>query len=188
MRTSGKVRIIGGVWRGRKLVVAEQPGLRPTPDRIRETLFNWLAAIVPGACCLDLFAGTGALGFEALSRGARHVVMVEQNKQLVRRLEENKTTLVAQGAEIIHADAITWLERAHMPFDIVFLDPPFHQNYVQKTCTLLTNKGHLAPIAHVYTETERRAPFRAAGLKTIKQARAGQVECSLYQHNVGDTQ
>lgn len=170
------------------MIVADQPGLRPTPDRIRETLFNWLASIVPGAHCLDLFAGTGALGFEALSRGARHVVMVEHNKQLVRRLEENKSTLDAGRAEIIHADAITWLGRTHTPFDIVFLDPPFHQGYVQKTCTLLTNKGHLAPAGHVYTEAEQDAPFRVPGLKTIKQARAGQVECRLHQYIVGDTQ
>ena len=181
-----KIRIIGGKWRGRKLKVAAEPGLRPTPDRVRETLFNWLAAVIPGSRCLDLFAGTGALGFEALSRGARSTVLVEQNKQLVQGLERTKSVLAAERAEIIHAEAITWLAKNREPFDIVFLDPPFRQDYVKKTCALLTNKRHLAPAAYVYTETEPCVPPRVRDLKVLKQAQAGQVEYRLYQYNVGD--
>lgn len=178
---SGKVRIIGGLWRGHRLPVADRPGLRPTPDRARETLFNWLAGPVGGARCLDLFAGTGALGFEALSRGARCAVMVEQDRQLALRLEATKAALAAAGAEIVHAEAFAWLRERRDPFDIVFLDPPFHQDYVKKACALLVNRGHLAPSAYVYTETERGLPSPAPGLKELKQARAGQVEYRLYQ-------
>ena len=178
----GKIRIIGGVWRGRKLIVADQPGLRPTPDRIRETLFNWLASIIPGARCLDLFSGTGALGFEALSRGALQVVMVEHNKQLVGLLEENKSALAAEHAEIINADALAWLGTANGQFDVVFLDPPFHKNIAQKTCELLINREYLSPSGYVYTETEQDATLNVAGLKTIKQAQAGQVKSMLHHY------
>lgn len=181
MSSAGKIRIIGGLWRGRKLPVAEQPDLRPTPDRVRETLFNWLAGSIGGARCLDLFAGTGALGFEALSRGARCAVMVEQNSELARRLQTSKAALAAASAEIFQAEALAWLGEPRDPFDIVFLDPPFHQDYVKKTCALLVNRGHLAPSAYVYTETERGVPSPAPGLKELKQARAGQVEYRLYQ-------
>ena len=183
---SGKIRIIGGKWRGRKLKVAAAPGLRPTPDRIRETLFNWLAAVLPGSRCLDLFAGTGALGFEALSRGARSTVLVEQNKQLVQGLQQTRAVLAAERAEIIHGEAIAWLAKGREPFDIVFLDPPFRQDYVKKACALLTNKRHLAPAAYVYTETEPGVPSRVRSLKILKQAQAGQVEYRLYQYIVGD--
>ena len=183
MSNTGKIRIIGGAWRGRKLPVADRPGLRPTPDRVRETLFNWLAAALPGSRCLDLFAGTGALGFEALSRGARCAVMVEQDRQLARRLQSTRTVLAAAGAEIVHAEALAWLAGPRDPFDIVFLDPPFHQDYVKKTCALLVNRGHLAPAAYVYTETARGDPSPAPGLKEVKRARAGQVEYRLYQYH-----
>lgn len=186
MRAAGKVRIIGGEWRGRRLAVANAPGLRPTPDRVRETLFNWLADTIPGARCLDLFAGTGALGFEALSRGARCAVMVEKNRKLARELKESRAALDAGGAQIINADAITWLAERREPFDVVFLDPPFHQDYVKKACTLLANRGHLAPAARIYAETEPGAPPPAAGLTALKQARAGQVEYSLFQYIGGE--
>ena len=181
MSSAGKIRIIGGLWRGRKLTVADRPGLRPTPDRVRETLFNWLAGSVGGARCLDLFAGTGALGYEALSRGARGAVMVEQDKQLARQLQATRATLAAAGAEIFQAEALAWLGEPRDPFDIVFLDPPFHQDYVKKACALLVNRGHLAPSAYVYTETERGVSPPAPGLKELKQARAGRVEYRLYQ-------
>ena len=177
----GKIRIIGGQWRGRRLPVAGRAVLRPTPDRVRETLFNWLSGSVGGARCLDLFAGSGALGFEALSRGARAAVMVEQDRELVRRLEATREDLNAERAEIIHADALAWLAQQRDPFDIVFLDPPFHREYVKKTCALLVNRGHLTPSAYVYTETERGVPPPAPGLKELKQAQAGQVEYRLYQ-------
>ena len=182
MASAGKIRIIGGVWRGRKLTVPDHPGLRPTPDRVRETLFNWLAGAIGGARCLDLFAGAGALGFEALSRGARSVMLVEQDRQLAQQLRTARSTLDAQQAQIVCAEALAWLEQAHEPFDIVFLDPPFHREYVKKTCALLTNKGHLTPAAYVYTETEPGATPRCPALQALKQARAGQVEYSLYRY------
>ena len=183
MGSTGKIRIIGGQWRGRRLPVAARAGLRPTPDRVRETLFNWLAGSVGGARCLDLFAGTGALGFEALSRGAAAAVMVEQDRLLARQLEATRKLLDAAGAEIIHAEGLTWLAQRRDPFDIVFLDPPFHRDYVKKACAALVNRGHLTPSAYVYTETEPGIPAPAPGLKELKQAQAGQVEYRLYQYD-----
>ena len=183
MSGTGKIRIIGGQWRGRRLPVADQAGLRPTPDRVRETLFNWLVGRLGGTRCLDLFAGTGALGFEALSRGAAAAVMVEQDTQLVRQLEATRTLLEATGAEIIHAEGLAWLAQCRDPFDVVFLDPPFHGDYVKKACAVLLNRGHLTPSAYVYTETERGVPSPAPGLKELKQAQAGQVEYRLYQYD-----
>jgi len=153
---------------------------------MRETLFNWLLAAIAGARCLDLFAGSGALGFEALSRGARRAVLVEQNKLLARQLEASRAILDADRAEVVCAEAISWLARRRGPFDIVFLDPPFRLGYVEKACTLLINKGHLASAAHVYTETERDAPEPGPGLQTIKRAQAGQVEYRLYQYHIGE--
>lgn len=183
MSGTGKIRIIGGQWRGRRLPVADRAGLRPTPDRVRETLFNWLAGSIGGTRCLDLFAGTGALGFEALSRGAAAAVMVEQDTQLARQLEATRKFLDAAGAEIIHGEGLTWLAQRRDPFDIVFLDPPFHRDYVKKACAVLVNRGHLTPSAYVYTETERGFPAPAPGLKELKQAQAGQVEYRLYQYD-----
>ena len=121
----GRLRIVGGEWRGRRLPVLDQPGLRPTPDRVRETLFNWLAPLITGARCLDLFAGSGALGFEAASRGAGRVVMIEKSANVVRVLRENRLLLDARQVEVIHADAGPWLAGQAEPFDLVFLDPPF---------------------------------------------------------------
>ena len=118
MSSTGKIRIIGGQWRGRRLPVADHAGLRPTPDRVRETLFNWLSGAVGGARCLDLFAGTGALGFEALSRGAAAAVMVEQDRQLARQLEATRALLEATGAEILHAEGLAWLAQRRDLFDI----------------------------------------------------------------------
>lgn len=163
--------------------VADLPGLRPTPDRVRETLFNWLAGSISGARCLDLFAGTGALGFEALSRGAAAAVMVEQDRQLARQLEATRKLLDAAGAEIIRAEGLAWLAQRCDPFDIVFLDPPFHRDCVKKACAVLVNRGHLTPSAYVYTETEPGIPSPAPGLKELKQAQAGQVEFRLYQYD-----
>lgn len=124
----GKVRIIAGSWRNSRLDVADLPGLRPTPERVRETLFNWLQPRLPGARCLDLFAGSGALGLEAASRGAGHVVLVERDASLVQRLNAAKARLRATQVEVIQADALHWLQSAHAPFDIVFIDPPFAHN------------------------------------------------------------
>lgn len=181
---TGSVRIIGGKWRGRRLPVPDRQGLRPSPARVRETLFNWLAIRVGGARCLDLFAGSGALGFEALSRGARAVVMVERDQQLVGLLEASRVRLGATQAEVARADAFKWLEQAHEPFDIVFLDPPFRQGRLARACALLAARGLLVARALVYAETETGARLALAGFTRLKQARAGAVAGSLYQYDV----
>src|SRR5689334_13621175 len=120
----GNIRIIGGTWRGRKLLVPDVPHLRPTPDRVRETLFNWLAPVLPGAHCLDAFAGSGALGFEALSRGAAQVVMVDESPVVIKHLQAQAVILKTTQAEIYRANVPQQLKKPAKPFDIVFLDPP----------------------------------------------------------------
>src|SRR6185295_7503875 len=124
----GKVRIIAGEFRGRRLAVPSRPGLRPTPDRVRETLFNWLGQWLDGLSCLDLFAGSGALGFEAASRRAARVVMVEHDRDVFSHLKSVKQTIKAAQVELVLGDAFDYLRKAHDRFDLVFLDPPFRQN------------------------------------------------------------
>src|SRR5512134_266606 len=126
----GRVRIVGGRWRSRLLEVPARPDLRPTPDRVRETLFNWLGQRLDGCACLDLFAGSGALGFEAASRGAARVVMVESDRVALAALRESRARLEAAEVEIVRGDAQAWIARARESFDVVFLDPPFRQNAV----------------------------------------------------------
>lgn len=149
-----QLRIIAGQWRGRRLHFPDLPGLRPTPDRVRETLFNWLSPILPGARCLDLFAGSGALGIEALSRGAAEVVFVEQQPAAVTALRENLTKLKAQNARMEWADALAWLRSPGTPFEIVLLDPPFGQNLLGPACAALEQNGWLAATAWIYLEME----------------------------------
>jgi 16S rRNA (guanine966-N2)-methyltransferase len=150
-----KLRIIGGIWRGRKIRFLPVSGLRPTPDRIRETLFNWLAPDIRGARCLDLFAGSGALSFEALSRGAQTAVMIEQSSQIITVLSENATFLKTTAAEfhcVSFPDGVAQLKFS--PFDIVFLDPPFRQQLVGLCCQWLVEHAWLKPNALIYIEAE----------------------------------
>ncbi|HEU4707800.1 MAG TPA: 16S rRNA (guanine(966)-N(2))-methyltransferase RsmD [Methylophilaceae bacterium] len=149
---SNKVRIGGGQWRSRLLRFPELPGLRPTPDRVRETLFNWLGQDLEGLTCLDLFSGTGALGFEALSRGASKAVMVEQALPAFKALLENRKLLGAGAAEIIHQGALQFLDADSRRFDVIFLDPPFNQDWLSRLLPLL--RAHLAPDGMVYAEAE----------------------------------
>lgn len=183
-RPPNRLRIIGGVWRGRRLSFPDAAGLRPTPDRVRETLFNWLAPMIEGACCLDLFAGSGMLGLEALSRGAGRVVMVDSDAAVIARLHEHIATLHASGAQVVHADARRYLQ--HPPregFDIVFLDPPFRRDLVAPCCELLEHSGWLKPGARIYIETESELPL--AGLPQTwhisRSKTAGQVNYYLVQ-------
>lgn len=181
-RPPGKIRIIGGKWRGRKLPVPALPGLRPTPDRVRVTLFNWLQPMIEGAVCLDLFAGTGALGFEAMSRGAARVVMVEQDPRLARGIEEQRLHLDCAAIEIIQADALTWLNATNEVFDLVFLDPPFRKNLIGPTCEILLNRRHLHTHSRVYVESEPGAcgsSGLADNFRIHRQSHAGQVEYTL---------
>jgi 16S rRNA (guanine966-N2)-methyltransferase len=160
--STNRLRIIAGRWRGRRLSFPNLPGLRPTPDRVRETLFNWLAPVLPGARCLDLFAGSGALGIEALSRGAAEVVFVERHPLAVRALRDNLERLPAHGARVEPADALDWLRQPSMPFEIAFLDPPFGEGLLEPACVALERGGWLAKTAWVYLEgeagTHRLAP------------------------------
>lgn len=150
---TGKVRIIGGQWRGRRLVVPDRPGLRPTGDRARETLFNWLAPHLPGARCLDLFAGTGALGLEAASRSAAAVTLVEQDAQLAGRLREIASQWPGgEVLDVVCADARSWLGGDRGPFDLVFVDPPFAAGMHAVVLEALARPGLLSDDGLVYVE------------------------------------
>ncbi|MCB1919859.1 MAG: 16S rRNA (guanine(966)-N(2))-methyltransferase RsmD [Candidatus Competibacteraceae bacterium] len=157
-RSTQALRIIGGQWRSRRLEFPDLPGLRPTPDRVRETLFNWLTPVLPGARCLDLFAGSGALGIEALSRGAAEVVFVERQPLAVRALRDNLDRLSARNARVDPLDALTWLRSPGIPFDIVWLDPPFSEDLLESVCALLEQGGWLAATAWIYLEAEADQP------------------------------
>ncbi|TAJ03216.1 16S rRNA (guanine(966)-N(2))-methyltransferase [Pectobacterium versatile] len=152
--TAGQIRIIGGQWRGRKLPVPDSPGLRPTTDRVRETLFNWLAPVIQQARCLDCFAGSGALGLEALSRYAAHATLLEMERAVAQQLTQNLALLRAENAEVVNTDALSWLAKPGTPFDVVFLDPPFRKELLNNTLALLEQQGWLAPDAWIYVETE----------------------------------
>jgi len=180
---SNQVRIIAGRWRGRKLSFPDARGLRPTPDRIRETLFNWLAPLLPGACCLDLFAGSGALGFEAASRGAARVVMVDHNPDIVRALRLNQQLLCADDIEILQQEAGNYLSGRSGQFDLVFLDPPFKDStLLEKSIRMLTESGSLKGGARIYLETPAKAPepLIPECWTVEKQKKAGQVVYRLY--------
>lgn len=187
----GKLRIIGGLWRGRKLTIAAEAVVRPTPDRVRETLFNWLAAIIPGAACLDLFAGSGALGFEALSRGARYAVMVDQSLMVVKLLREACQLLATEHADIYQAKIPqdwTFLARTRTTvFDVVFLDPPYQHNLLLPLCFTLEEKGLLANPAYIYLETDKQLEQDQLplGWELIKNKRAGQVGYYLIKRQLG---
>jgi 16S rRNA (guanine966-N2)-methyltransferase len=153
---AGRLRIVAGNWRSRLLDIADVEGLRPTSERVRETLFNWLAPRIHGARCLDAYAGTGALGLEALSRGAASVVFVEKSSVAAKQLRRNIDVLDARGATVRQQDALEFLRQAASgPFDIVFLDPPFADDLVEETCRLLDQHDLLADDALVYIELPR---------------------------------
>lgn len=150
-----KLRIIGGDWRSRQLSFVDAPGLRPTPARVRETVFNWLQYEIVGKQCLDLYAGSGALGFEAASRGAKSVVQVENNVQACGCLRANAAALSAGQIKVVQSDVLRYLAGEPQAFDVVFLDPPFGLNLAVQTCRLLEENGWLAKHAKIYVETER---------------------------------
>lgn len=179
--TAGRLRIISGKWRRRRLQVPVVPGMRPTPDRVRETLFNWLGTEVEGAACLDLFAGSGSLGFEAASRGAAKVTMIEVDVAVVRHLRGQARRLGAVGVDIVQADALRWLRSTSDRFDIVFLDPPFTSVLLEHSCQCLATSGCLAPGALLYVECEnsRGAPPLPEGFETFRVRCAGRVRYHL---------
>lgn len=177
-KRQGRIRIIGGKWRGRKLPVVDVATLRPTPDRVRETLFNWLQPVIEGASCLDLYAGTGALGLEALSRGAGDVVLVEQNSDAVLQISRNIETLSAQGILLYQNDALEWLKNSRQKFDIVFLDPPYRQGLIEKSSVLIRTRGCLKKNALIYIESDKTLQV-PDGMLLEKQGRAGHVRFML---------
>lgn len=197
----GRVRIIGGRWRRHRLEFPPSPELRPTPDRVRETLFNWLAPRIEGAHCLDLFAGSGALGFEAASRGAAKVVMVDHDWRIIQCLRSHVRTLAADNIEVAYAEAIDFL-RDPLPgarlgianagahprtsvgaFDIVFLDPPFGADLLETACHDLESNRWVRRGALVYLEAKHRAQRVQVpqGWVSYRSRRAGQVEYCLFE-------
>ena len=182
MSASGSVRIIGGRWRGTRLPVAELAGLRPSSDRVRETLFNWLAPMLPGARALDLFAGSGALGLEALSRGAREAMLVERDARLAESLRQAVARLRAEGeARVVAADALAFLRApVHGRFDIVFVDPPFAANLWPEAFASLA--PWLADEAWLYVESPAAAGLEpGAGVGLHREGRTREARYALYR-------
>lgn len=183
-RQGNQIRIIGGEHRGRRLGFPDIPGLRPTGDRIRETLFNWLQPTLPGASCLDMFAGSGALGLEAASRGAGKVLMLERSSIVVEQLRQHVSMLGLKQVSVEQVDAMSWLETPAQQFDIVFVDPPFADGLLQQVCPGLVAGRLLRPGALVYIESDVAAglPELPQELSILKEKKAGQVAYYLCAH------
>lgn len=173
-----RVRIVGGEWKRRFVSFHDAPGLRPTPDAVRETLFNWLGQDLTGLACLDLFAGSGVLGFEAASRGAAHVTLVERDTRIFATLRDNAAALGAARLELIRADALKFLPRASRRYDLLFLDPPYHQGWIERVEPRLP--GVLAADARIYAEAEH--PIERLGAwETVRSGSSGQVYYHLLE-------
>lgn len=183
---SGQIRIIGGQWRGRKLPVPDSPGLRPTTDRVRETLFNWLAPYMVDARCLDCFAGSGALGIEALSRYAGSATLLEMERHVAQQLQKNLATLNASHAKVVNTNSLTFLAQAGTPHDVVFIDPPFRKGLLEETLNLLETRGWLADDALIYVESEveNGLPPVPPHWDLHREKVAGQVAYRLYHRQV----
>jgi 16S rRNA (guanine966-N2)-methyltransferase len=178
-----KLRIIAGDWRSRQLVFEDLPELRPSPARIRESLFNWLQHDVLASQCLDLYAGSGALGFEAASRGGDVVVMVESNPKACRLIKENTLKLKTEKIKIVQSDVFKFLAGDSRPFDLVFLDPPFNKGLAQQTCHWLEDKNWLKPIAKIYVEVENQLILddMPANWQCLKSKKLGEVGYYLFK-------
>lgn len=189
-RTSGpgqrnQLRIIGGDWRGRKLAFPDRPGLRPTPDRVRETLFNWLMPMIRHARCLDLFAGSGALGLEALSRGAAEVVLVDNQPQVIAGLQKNIDLLqAAERVRLQQCEALQYLQLLKDRFDLIFLDPPYYQGLLQPCIDRLHELQALSRQGYLYFEANRdeTLPRLPAAWTIHRQKSAGQIACFLVKY------
>jgi 16S rRNA (guanine966-N2)-methyltransferase len=180
----GRLRIVAGKWRSRLLDIADLPGLRPTSERVRETLFNWLAPSIQGARCLDLFAGTGALGFEALSRGAAQVVFVDNSRRATKAIGNSAKMLDAAGAVIHCGDATEYVRNARAAsFDIIFLDPPFADDRLGELCGQIDACGILAPGGRIYVEQDRARPGTRLPdrWRVLKDRMAGNVRYMLVE-------
>lgn len=176
---SNEVRIIGGKWKGRKVVFPARRDLRPTLGRVRETLFNWLRADIAGSHCLDLFAGSGALGFEAASRGAAAVTLVDSDRRVARCLTDNATRLEAAEITVVCDRAERVLRRRQGPWDIIFVDPPFRQGAVAPTLDLISATGALAAGGLLYVEVPERDALPIGPWQTVRESRAGETRFGL---------
>ncbi len=179
---AGQIRIIGGQWRGRKLPVPDSPGLRPTTDRVRETLFNWLAPSMVDARVLDCFAGSGALGLEALSRYAANATLLEMDRSVSQQLQKNLVTLKASNGQVVNTNTLSYLAQPGKPHSIVFVDPPFRKGLLEETLALLEQNGWLAEDALIYVESEveNGLPQVPASWDLHREKVAGQVAYRLY--------
>lgn len=175
---SNKLRIISGEWRSRIITFPDEQGLRPTTDRVRETLFNWLGQTLEGKTCLDLFGGSGALGFEAHSRGARGVTVIERHPKVFTALRENAAKLQATRMTLVQDDALAWLGRTRDVYDVIFLDPPFQSGLLEKLLPLLSTHLSAEGVAYIESGTPLIAPD---GMQLIRDSRAGQVYFGLVQ-------
>jgi 16S rRNA (guanine966-N2)-methyltransferase len=183
-----QLRIIAGRWRGRRLRFAPVPGLRPTPDRVRETLFNWLGPVIAGARCLDLFAGSGALGLEAASRGAGEVVLVDSHATVIETLRQQLQQLDAGQVRVVQTEAAVYLRGGGQPFDIVFLDPPFGEGLLVGIIQQLEAGGWLSADAWIYLEAERGQVCELPPNWTVHRSKtAGQVAYSLVRRTAAAT-
>ncbi len=191
MAKSNSLRIIGGAWRSRRIQFTDSPKIRPTPDRVRETLFNWLTANINGASCLDLFAGSGALGFESASRGAKQVVMVEEDAGIATTLKQQKDVLqtpvaddvIAQEIEVKNQNALIYLPNITQQFDIIFLDPPFDSELLGKIVPMILEQKVLAPQGVLYIESaaKQALPPALKELNCLREKTNGEVCYALYE-------
>lgn len=178
-----KLRIIGGCWRSRQIIFDNIEGLRPTPARVRETLFNWLQYDVMASLCLDLYAGSGVLGFEAASRGAKQVIQVEKNALVCQYLKANAIKLAATQIKLINSDAFHFLASNEYAFDLVFIDPPFNKNMAIQSCQWLEENARLATTAKIYLEIERKLSLKGIpkNWQCLKAKSAGEIDYYLFQ-------
>ncbi len=182
-RSAGTLRMIGGQWRHQQITFPDTPGLRPTHDRVRETLFNWLTPYIEGASCLDLFSGSGALGFEALSRGAKQVSFIDNNKPVLEALQKNAEKLGAERYEIVFGECPERMPAlGFAPYDTVFLDPPFNQNLLAPSAIWLEESGYLNDEAYIYVEVEKEKapPSLPANWLLKKEAKTSSLAYYLF--------
>jgi len=187
VKTAGNLRIIGGIWRGRKLAFPDVQGLRPTGDRVRETVFNWLQPVLGGSRCLDLFAGSGALGLEAASRGAAAVTLVEADRTAYQQLHANITSLKAAQCDLFHGQAEQFLASQNQAFDVVFIDPPYQAILWTKIAELLTANNLLNEGARIYLEypKHQELPELPSSWFLLKEKQAGDVKYCLFEFEAG---
>lgn len=179
-----QVRIIGGKWKARKIAFPDMAALRPSPDRVRETLFNWIHSMVFDSIGLDLFAGSGVLGFEALSRGAKRVIFVDQSSRVISTLQETQRQLGAENMEIHCAHAVDFLQTITIPFNFIFLDPPYYQGLLKPCLDQIHSRSLLAPKGFLYIEQERHECITMSypNWNVVKEKRAGKVLFQLIQY------